>query len=240
MYGNNFIKQHSDSVMVWSYQRLGWRKLVLVEINGVVYSNAYQYSSKIAYSLQWLFLCLFGMHWLGIVRFHIFEIKFNLEKWWGSGEGSEPLLSIMKFKNTCILTESIYPHKRCWTHANKTIFARQWHHSLRNNHYGPLYFLLVPISFRCLLPKWWLHLKKNKFIALFTIIFGSLSSPINLKGVGVFHRTRCRIRISWGFCSNEARNQTGKKQNGQNDVSDFWSTATIQHNRLRWCPRRSR
>jgi len=37
---------------------------------------------------------------------------------------------------------------------------------------------------------------KNKFIALFTIIFGSLSSPINLKGVGVFHRTRCRIRIS--------------------------------------------
>ena len=57
--------------------------------------------------------------------------------------------SITKFKNTCILTESktFYPHEKCQTYVNKTIFAR--HHSLCNNHYRPLYFILVPISFRC-------------------------------------------------------------------------------------------
>jgi len=42
---------------------LGWRKLVLVEISSALYSNAYQYSSKVAHSLQCLFLCLLGMHW---------------------------------------------------------------------------------------------------------------------------------------------------------------------------------
>jgi len=59
------------------------------------------------------------------------------------GRGQSPLPSIIKFKNTCISTESeiFYPHEKC-----QTIFARQWRHSLRNDHYGPLYFLLVPIS----------------------------------------------------------------------------------------------
>ena len=42
--------------------RLGLRKLVLVEINGALYSNAYQYSSKLGHSLQCLFLCLLGTH----------------------------------------------------------------------------------------------------------------------------------------------------------------------------------
>ena len=37
---------------------------------------------------------------------------------------------------------------------NKTIFAWHWRHSLRNNNYGHLYFLLVPISFRCPPPLW--------------------------------------------------------------------------------------
>jgi len=85
------------------------------------------------------------------VKFNIFEIKYNFEKcWeWAWGGGLPP--RIMKFKNTYILTESktFYPHKNCRTYVNKTIFARQWRQSLCNNHYGPLYFLLVPISFRC-------------------------------------------------------------------------------------------
>ena len=64
-----------------------------------------------------------------------------------SGEGAEPLPCIIKFKkmkNTCISTESktLYPHEKCRTYVNKTIFAR-------HNNYGPLYFLLVSISFRC-------------------------------------------------------------------------------------------
>jgi len=46
--------------------------------------------------------------------------------------------SPMKFKNTCISTESktFYPHEECWTYVKK-ISARQWRHSLRNNNYGP-------------------------------------------------------------------------------------------------------
>jgi len=86
-----------------------------------------------------------------IVKFNIFEIKFNFENdGVGSGKGQSPLPSIMKFKNTCISIESktFHPYEKCWTYVNKTIFARQWRHSLRNNHYRSLYFLLVPVSFR--------------------------------------------------------------------------------------------
>ena len=52
-------------------------------------------------------------------------------------------------KNTCISTESktLYPHEKCRTYVNKTIFAR-------HNNYGPLYFLLVSISFRCPSKPW--------------------------------------------------------------------------------------
>jgi len=86
-----------------------------------------------------------------MVKFNVFEVKFNFEKWWGVWGGGGPLPSITALKNTHILTESktFYPHKKCRTYVNKTIFARQWRHSLRNNHYGPLYFLLVPIAFMC-------------------------------------------------------------------------------------------
>jgi len=85
-----------------------------------------------------------------IVKCNISSVKFNFDKWLGCGLG-RGLPSIMKFKNTCILTESktFYPHKNCRTYLNKMILARQWRHSLRNNHHGPLYFLLVPVSFRC-------------------------------------------------------------------------------------------
>jgi len=74
-----------------------------------------------------------------IVKFNIFEIKFNFEKWWGwsLGRGIAPLPSIMKFKNACISTKSktFYPHEQCRTYVNKTIFVQKWRHSLRNNHY---------------------------------------------------------------------------------------------------------
>jgi len=39
---------------------LGCRKLVLIEIHGVLYSNNYLYSSKLTHLLLRLFLCLFG------------------------------------------------------------------------------------------------------------------------------------------------------------------------------------
>jgi len=85
-----------------------------------------------------------------IVKFNIFEIKL-ISRNDGGGLYMDRAPPSMKFKITCISTESktFYPHEKCRTHINKTIFARQWRHSLCNNHYGPLYFLLVPISFRC-------------------------------------------------------------------------------------------
>jgi len=45
-----------------------------------------------------------------------------------------PLPSIMKFKNTCILTiqKTFYPYEKCRTYVNKTIFAGPWRHSLRS------------------------------------------------------------------------------------------------------------
>jgi len=47
------------------------------------------------------------------------------------------LPSIMKFKNTCISSESktFYPYEKCRTYVNQTIFARQCVHWLRNNHH---------------------------------------------------------------------------------------------------------
>ena len=72
-----------------------------------------------------------------------------------------PVPSVIRFKNACILTESkaFCPLKKCRTYVNRTIFALQWRHSLHSNHCGPLYFLLVPVSFRCPLQyvDWRLH-----------------------------------------------------------------------------------
>ena len=47
----------------------------------------------------------------------------------GGGAWGDPILSIMKFKNTRIPTKSktLYPHEKCRTYVNKTIFARQCH-----------------------------------------------------------------------------------------------------------------
>jgi len=97
-------------------------------------------------------LCLFCTHWsvlsdLIFLTLNLISSNDGVGLWrWQS-----PLPSIMAFKSTCILTKSktFDPHEKCGTYVNKTIFARKWRHSLRNNHYRPLYFLLVPISFRC-------------------------------------------------------------------------------------------
>jgi len=61
--------------------------------------------------------------------------------------GNRAPFSIIKFKNSCILTESktFYHHKKCWTSVKITIFARHWRRSLHYNYYRPL----VPISFKC-------------------------------------------------------------------------------------------
>jgi len=66
-------------------------------------------------------------------------------------EGAEPrsLISIIKFKSACISTKSIW-HLILTKNVNKTIFVRQWRHSLRvNHHLDSVYFVLVPISSRC-------------------------------------------------------------------------------------------
>jgi len=73
-----------------------------------------------------------------IIKFNIFEIKFNFERWWGWGlrkgallEGAEPLpsnpsqvkrnLRIHAFR----LYQAFYPDEKCWSHVSKTIFTRQ-------------------------------------------------------------------------------------------------------------------
>ena len=58
---------------------LGYRKLVLAEINGALYSNEYQYSSRLAHSLQCLFLYLLIIRTecialICIIRIHTFEM----------------------------------------------------------------------------------------------------------------------------------------------------------------------
>ena len=67
-----------------------------------------------------------------IVKFNIFEKKIISKKWWEWSLGMG--------QNTCISTKSktFYPHEKCGTYVNKTIFARKWRHSLHNNQYGPL------------------------------------------------------------------------------------------------------
>jgi len=65
------------------------------------------------------------------------------------GVGALPPAQYNEILKICISTElkTYYPHEKCQTYVNKTIFDREWLHSLRNNRYGPLYFLLVPVSF---------------------------------------------------------------------------------------------
>jgi len=57
------FQQRTVTVHACATVRLSWKKSVLVEINGALCSSAYQYSSKVAHSLQCLFLCLLGTRW---------------------------------------------------------------------------------------------------------------------------------------------------------------------------------
>jgi len=65
---------------------------------------------------------------------------------WGLGRGALP--SIVKFKNTRISTKTNTFHAREWycTCVNKTIFARQWRHWLRDNNH-PVSVLPIGASF---------------------------------------------------------------------------------------------
>ena len=121
----------SNNCGVKTHSGRGWRKLVLIAL----YCNAYQYASKLAHLRQCLFLCNLGVHWFAMQNPAILNIKFDFFKMMGCCMG-RLLPSIMKFKNTCISSESktFYPYEKCRTYVNQTIFARQWCHWLRNNH----------------------------------------------------------------------------------------------------------
>ena len=73
-----------------------------------------------------VYFCAFSVRIDCMVECIIFEIKFNVEKWW-SGEGAEPPPQHNEIKKYMHFDwiKDILSSRKCRTYVNITIFARQ-------------------------------------------------------------------------------------------------------------------
>jgi len=102
---------------------IGWRKLVLVESNSALYSDAYQYSQRSLIHFS-VYFCAFLVRIDFLAKVNIFEKKLISRN---DGEGA--------FRLHFDWIKNILSSQKSRTYVNKTIFARPWRQSLRNNHF---------------------------------------------------------------------------------------------------------